>query len=164
MGKAYVGKRDGDGFTASVMVVTGGEEDRPLPMRLDLTVCSPNGFSWGYGGCGPEHLALALLADYLGDDARAKALCYYFKVSVISVLPWECWTLTSAEIDEAIHTIERRREQGMPPSRDPVLARAQDEAIRRRFPDAEELRAVLTASARPSSSWRWPWRWIWSWF
>jgi hypothetical protein len=29
---------------------------------------SPTGFGWGYGGSGPAQLALALLADSLGDN------------------------------------------------------------------------------------------------
>ena len=44
---------------------------RALPLRLDLQNHSPDGFEWGYGGSGPSQLALAILADCLGDDERA---------------------------------------------------------------------------------------------
>ena len=51
----------------------------PLPLRLDLDNHSPDGFAWGYGGSGPAQLALALLADALGDDAEALRLHMRFK-------------------------------------------------------------------------------------
>jgi hypothetical protein len=44
---------------------------RPLELRLDPFNHSPTGLEWGYGGSGPAHLALAILADHLGDDTAA---------------------------------------------------------------------------------------------
>jgi Family of unknown function (DUF6166) len=46
-------------------------------------------------------LALALLADHLGDDAKALALTETFMREVVSVLD-NAWRMTGAEIDAAI--------------------------------------------------------------
>jgi len=73
-----------------------------LDPRFDLRTHSPNGFEWGYGGTGPAQLALALLADWLGDDALALDLYQAFKFKTVASLPREGWTLTGKEIDKAI--------------------------------------------------------------
>jgi hypothetical protein len=99
--KAYEGRREGHAVIVTV-------NDRLLKPRLDLWNHSPTGFEWGYGGSGPAQLALALLADHLGDDAEAVALHQSFKFAVVVKLPKRGWTLTSREIDEAI---QRIREQ-----------------------------------------------------
>ena len=62
--KTYQGRRDG----AAVVVTVN---DRPLNLRLDLYNHSPTGFEWGYSGSGPAQLALALLADHLGNGEAA---------------------------------------------------------------------------------------------
>jgi len=60
-----------------------------LPSRLDLVHHSPTGFEWGYNGSGPAQLALALLADALGEDLALK--CYQdFKSAVIAILMTTC--------------------------------------------------------------------------
>src|SRR5947209_8602479 len=66
--KTYIGtphRQSGSG--QSLVTVCDGQKSEPLPLRLDLFNHSPTGFSWGYGGSGPAQLALALLADALGD-------------------------------------------------------------------------------------------------
>lgn len=57
-----------------------------LDPRTDLANHSPTGFSWGYGGSGPAQLALAILADSMGDEA---ALEHYqgFKSEVVAAQP-----------------------------------------------------------------------------
>jgi hypothetical protein len=80
-----------DGFSAT------------LNPRLDLRNHSPTGFQWGYGGSGPAQLALALLADHLGDDERALTLYQDFKWKVIAALPQDKgWTLDPEQIDAAL--------------------------------------------------------------
>jgi hypothetical protein len=59
--KTYRGWREG---YAALVTVDG----RSLNPRLDLWNHSPTGFEWGYAGSGPSQLALAMLADHLGDD------------------------------------------------------------------------------------------------
>ncbi len=70
-----------------------------LDPRLDLANKSPTGFAWGYGGSGPSQLALAILADHTGDDARALRCFQDFKRAFIATAPEEGFTLTSAQIE-----------------------------------------------------------------
>ena len=97
--KTYEGKREG---YAVVVTVNG----RPLNPRLDLWNHSPSGFEWGYGGSGPAQLALALLVDCLTDDDRACELHQAFKRQVVAKLPMPSWTLTEAEIRQAVNSLE----------------------------------------------------------
>ena len=81
-----------------VVVVTDGKKS-DLPLRLDLVRHSPTGFSWGYGGSGPAQLALAILADYLGDR---EAIRQYqdFKWDMIAGLPQgQPWSIKDVQID-----------------------------------------------------------------
>jgi hypothetical protein len=73
----------------------------PLNPRFDLRRFSAMGFEWTYEGDGPRQLALALLADHLGDDAKALALTETFMREVVSVLD-NAWRMTGAEIEAAI--------------------------------------------------------------
>lgn len=59
----------------------------PLDPRFDLRRHSPAGFGWGYGGSGPAQLALAMLADFLGDDEAAQRAYQDFKFEVVGRLP-----------------------------------------------------------------------------
>ena len=90
--KTYCGHRRDDG---SVVVTVSGRGEhgfRALPWRLDLYNHSPDGFEWGYGGSGPSQLALAILADALGNDELADRLHHDFKWKFIAGLardrPW----------------------------------------------------------------------------
>jgi len=96
--KSYEGRREG----YAVLVTVNG---RPLNPRLDLWNHSPTGFEWGYGGSGPAQLALALLADHLGNDHEAVVLHQSFKFAVVARLPKRGWSLTSREVDEALQTL-----------------------------------------------------------
>jgi hypothetical protein len=101
--KCYEGRREGDHGLACVYV-----DAVPLNPRFDLRNHSPNGFEWGYGGSGPAQLALALLADHLGNDERALRL-YQAKWQVVATFKMTGWTLTSEEIDAALEQIEGPR-------------------------------------------------------
>ena len=92
--KIYAGGRSLDGAVVTV-------DGRPLDPRFDLKRYSAMGFEWTYEGDGPRQLALALLADHLGNDVRALALTEHFMRGVVSVLD-NAWQLTGAEIDAAI--------------------------------------------------------------
>ncbi len=91
--KTYEGGR---GLSGAVVTVDGAA----LPMRHDLKKFSPY-FEWTYEGDGPRQLALALLADHLGDDARALALTESFMQTVVAELD-NAWALTGDEIDRAL--------------------------------------------------------------
>ena len=99
--KMYVGKRVKWGCMVEV-------DGKPLPARLDLMNHSPTGFEWGYGGSGPAQLALAILADYLGDDQKALDLYQDFKQAAVANLPHKKWILTGEEITRALD--EQREE------------------------------------------------------
>lgn len=98
--KTYQGRREGH---ASLVTVDG----RPLNPRLDLRNHSPTGFEWGYGGSGPAQLALALLADHFAHGERALELYQDFKFAVVANLPHAAWSLTRADIDQALARLSR---------------------------------------------------------
>ena len=110
-GRTYVGVRETDEGTlggAKVMVVDGEGRMRPLPPRNDLRNHSPDGFNWGYGGSGPAQLALAILADHLGDDGQALRWYQPFKRAVVALLPEsEGWTVDGEEIQEVLRDLRR---------------------------------------------------------
>lgn len=97
--KRYEGVRSG----RAVDVTVNGQ---PLDPRLDLWNHSPTGFEWGYGGSGPAQLALAILADCLGNDMAALERYQRYKEVVIARLPYRSWTLTSQEIQRVLEAIE----------------------------------------------------------
>ena len=96
--KRYQGTREG--YVVDVTV-----DGEPLNPRLDLWNHSPSGFEWGYGGSGPAQLALALLADHLGNDEEAVSLHQKFKRAVVAGLPYQRWVLTSLELKLAVERL-----------------------------------------------------------
>lgn len=92
--KTYEGGRSLDGAVVTV-------DGEPLNPRFDIRKFSPAGFEWTYEGDGPRQLALAILADHLGDPAKALALTEAFMRDVVAVLD-NAWSLTSDEIDAAL--------------------------------------------------------------
>jgi hypothetical protein len=98
--KIYEGGRSLAGAEVSV-------DGKPLPPRYDLKQLSPTGFEWTYEGAGPAQLALALLADHLGDDRKALALYEPFMREVVAYLD-NSWRLTTADIDEALRRLASR--------------------------------------------------------
>lgn len=103
--KRYKGSRT---WSATEVTVNGN----PLRLRLDLRNHSPSGFEWGYGGSGAAQLAVAILADHLGDDEQALNLYQRFKWDVIAQLPRNSWTLTGEEIDRAMCAIHHKESVG----------------------------------------------------
>ena len=97
--KVYEGGRSLDGAVVTV-------DGKRLAARFDLKKLSPAGFEWTYEGAGPAQLALALLADHLGDDQKALALHDAFMRAVIAELD-NAWRLTSADIDQALAALKR---------------------------------------------------------
>jgi hypothetical protein len=95
--KLYRGGRSLDGAVVTV-------DGKPLAPRHDLRRLSGTGFEWTYEGAGPAQLALALLADHLGDDARALALYEPFMRAVVAELD-NSWELSAADIDAALARI-----------------------------------------------------------
>lgn len=92
--KIYEGGRSLDGAVVTV-------DGTPLDPRFDIRSFSPAGFEWTYEGDGPRQLALAILADHLGDPQRALALTERFMREVVAELD-NAWSLTDAEVAAAI--------------------------------------------------------------
>lgn len=69
----FQGQRMPEQRVPRVRVLDGSRTYR-LDPRLDLRNHSPTGVAWGYAGSGPAQLALALLADAVGDEL---ALAHY---------------------------------------------------------------------------------------
>lgn len=95
--KIYEGERN---LSGAVVTVDG----RPLDPRRDLRALSSY-LEWTYEGPGPEQLALALLADHLGDEAKALRLAGPFMREVVAYLD-NAWRLTSDEIAAAVAGLE----------------------------------------------------------
>jgi Family of unknown function (DUF6166) len=108
-GKTYIGIPARESLSGQpVVTVCDGQKCQALPLRLDLFNHSPRGFSWGYGGSGPAQLALALLADALGNDDRAIRLHHAFKFKVVA--GWsedERWWITADEIAAVVKVIDQ---------------------------------------------------------
>jgi RadC-like JAB domain/Family of unknown function (DUF6166) len=106
--KTYIGTPHRESVSGqSLVTVCNGQKSEPLPLRLDLFNHSPTGFGWGYGGSGPAQLALALLADALGDDDRAPQLHQEFKFKVAACWPeGERWWITTEQIAAVVDRAE----------------------------------------------------------
>ncbi len=98
-----MGTYEGSRSLAGAVVTVDG---KPLDPRFDLKTYSKAGFEWTYEGAGPLQLALALLAHHLGDTKAAMAQHEAFMREVVAVLD-NAWTLSSAEIDEALARLAR---------------------------------------------------------
>jgi hypothetical protein len=92
--KTYEGKRTIDGL---VVTVDGAKLDE----RYEVKRYTSLGFEWTYEGASPQQLALAILADHLGDGGRAIQHSEKFMKSVVANLDND-WTLTTQNIDEAL--------------------------------------------------------------
>lgn len=97
--KTYEGKRTIDGLRVTV-------DGKPLDEHYDVKRFTTYGFEWTYEGESPQQLALAILADYLGDNERAIRLSEPFMKQVVANLDND-WTLKSGEIDSALKSIEK---------------------------------------------------------
>lgn len=98
--KRYTGDRTIDGIEVLV-------DGAPLDPRTDIAAISDAGFEWSYEGEGPEQLALALLADHLGDAAKARQLSDPFMRAIVANFNNE-WELTSADIANSVAALEAR--------------------------------------------------------
>jgi hypothetical protein len=92
--KQFSGDRTIDGVKVTV-------DGRPLDQRLDIASFTANGFEWSYEGPEPRQLALAILAEHLGDPAQANALVEPFMKAVVANFGNE-WEMSSSDIDAAL--------------------------------------------------------------
>ena len=92
--KVYQGGRRLQGATVTV-------DGQSLNPRFDLKTFSRAGFEWTYEGDGPRQLALALLADHIGDDRQALEACERFMMNIVANLD-NSWRLTSEDVDNGL--------------------------------------------------------------
>jgi hypothetical protein len=97
--KTYQGKRTIDGLVVTV-------DGQPLSEHYEVKRFTKFGFEWTYEGDSPRQLALAILVDYLGDNARAIRLSEPFMREVVANLDND-WQLSGDEVEAVIGTIER---------------------------------------------------------
>src|SRR5271163_1829025 len=107
--KHYAGKRTPQGCTVEATDEDAPGGRYPLNPRLDLRAHSPTGFEWSYAGSGPAQLALALLADALGDDEKAQRHYQDYKFKVVGRLPHDRWELSQEDIVQAVAQLEAKR-------------------------------------------------------
>ncbi len=93
--KTYSGSRTIDGIKVDV-------DGRQLDERYDIQRFTNGGFEWTYEGDEPRQLALALLAEHLGDDGKALELSEGFMKAKIADLDND-WTLSTEDIDNILN-------------------------------------------------------------
>ncbi len=96
--KTYEGKRTIDGLVVTV-------DGKPLSEHYHVERFTKFGFEWTYEGHSPRQLALAILADYTGDNDRAIRLSEPFMKKIVANLDND-WQLTGAEIDAALGSLQ----------------------------------------------------------
>ncbi|MBN9052137.1 MAG: hypothetical protein J0H78_21990 [Rhizobiales bacterium] len=94
----FEGLRTIDGLKVTV-------DGRSLPEHYEVKQFTKYGFEWTYEGDSPQQLALAILVEHTGDPSKAIRLSEPFMKSVVANLDND-WTLTGAEIDTALQSIE----------------------------------------------------------
>ncbi len=92
--KTYTGDRTIDG----VQVLVDGA---PLDPRFDIKTLSELGFEWSYEGAAPKQLALALIADFLGDPAAALDHSDALMKGIVANFGNE-WEMTEADLRKAL--------------------------------------------------------------
>ena len=95
--KIYRGVRTPRGCVVTV-------DATPLEWRPELGSGAAE-FEWGYDGAGPRRLALAILADFFGDDRTAVNHQRSFAEAVIAELKGDEWTLAQDSIEAALAQI-----------------------------------------------------------
>jgi len=95
----FKGKRGSNGTVVTV-------DDVTLDPRYDLAINTPSNtsgqFEWGYDGAGPTRLALAILAHYFQDDAKALSEHRRFLGGYIAAIQQDEWTLDGREIENIL--------------------------------------------------------------
>jgi hypothetical protein len=83
----------------------------PLDPRFDLRRHA-DAFEFGFPGSGPAQLSLALLADALGDDDRARDSYQRFKQRHVARWEGDRFAITEEEIRQIVAGLEQERGRG----------------------------------------------------
>jgi hypothetical protein len=103
--------RTPQGVTAEVVDPSHPAGGYPLDPRYDLRNHSPAGYEMGYSGSGPAQLALALLADALGDTDQAQEHYQKFKARVIAPIEGDAFEISQEEIKQIVHRLAQERQE-----------------------------------------------------
>jgi hypothetical protein len=104
----YSGRRDGQ---VTVRDGIGAASKRPLPPHAVLFKHGEKGSTRIGDGSGSAEIALALLADALGNEARAMAMHETFSRRVVALFP-ERWTISRTRVISYLSLIEFERRTG----------------------------------------------------
>jgi hypothetical protein len=104
----YSGQRDGKVMFRDGV---GGAPKRPLVPRDVLFRQGERGFMRPSDGTGQSQIALTLLADALGDEARALEIHEQFNRRVVALFP-ERWTITRTRVLSYLAIIEFEQQMG----------------------------------------------------
>ena len=99
MSKTYKGERTIDGLVVTV-------DGEPLSVHTEVKKFTDYGFEWSYEGESPQQLALAILADFTGDEEEAVRLSEPYMKQVIANLDND-WVLTAKEINAALNKVRK---------------------------------------------------------
>ncbi len=99
MSKTYKGERTIDGLVVTV-------DGEPLSVHTQVKKFTDYGFEWSYEGESPQQLALAILADFTGDEEDAVRLSEPYMKQVIANLDND-WVLTAKEINAVLNKIRK---------------------------------------------------------
>ena len=95
--RTYKGSRTIDGIQVTVDGVT-------LDTRYDIKRLCDAGFEWTYEGGAPAQLALALLAEHLGDSQQALARYDAFMRRIVANFDND-WEMTSEDMEAALASL-----------------------------------------------------------
>jgi hypothetical protein len=104
----YSGRPDGQ---VTVRDGVAGAAKRPLEPRSVLFKHREKGFARTGHGAECAHIALAILADALGDEAYAMRTYEYFSRRVVAQFP-ERWTITRSRVLAYVNMIESEKSAG----------------------------------------------------
>lgn len=110
-GKHYVGEKTPDGCEVLVLDRVAPDGGHPLDPRFDLRRHADS-LNFGYAGSGPAQLSLALLADALGDDDRARANYQDFKRNHVALWEGDRFVISAEDIRQIVAGLERDRDRG----------------------------------------------------
>lgn len=96
--KIYTGTRAFDGLDVRVDGV-------PLSPYFQLETFSKNGFEWSFEGAEPRQLALAILADAVG-EATALRLSAPFMAAVVANFDND-WEMTEDDVRDAVRALDK---------------------------------------------------------
>lgn len=95
--RRYSGERTIDGVRVTV-------DGREIDPRYEVRTYTDHGFEWSYEGDGPRQLALAILAEHMGDAVKALEYVEPFMQRVVANFDND-WEMTSADIERALENI-----------------------------------------------------------